>query len=372
MATCGGWPNRKDQPRRKPSNKSDGPFSSIPSYQSAAGARIPAEQIIRINAIQHPLLRYAGYSVLTAMSRQVDTVEAIDLARWNVQQKGVDASIVITFDPQLLNPNQVDLDRLRKQIEAVASGPTNAGKILFAPTGGDVSRISNTPAEMAWVEGWSQLVDFGLAAFGTTKSVAGMQSDDSFGSLTARLKQYDILSLGPHLRKIARKMTKNLIRPYFGDLLYMLLKAERIDDKDLLEKQLATNIAAGNVMKVNEFRKLRGLPPVPGPDGEAMIGMGKGQQQPGGIIGDKDAPGGVPNQGGGDRKPMDPERRELERQRPKVPGGEGTLGPRKAFIPMGTERLATILEKAKTNGCAVPIGAYNDGATEYLRKNGVK
>src|SRR6516162_9381167 len=193
-----------------------GPFSTIPSYQSAAGARIPAEQVMRIQPIPHPFLRYEGYSILTAAARHTDTVNAIDLARLNVQRQGVDTNMIITFDPSVLNPNMVDLVRLRQQIEAVAAGPKNAGKILFAPTGGQVERASNAPKDMAWTEGWSQLVGFCLACFGTTKGVAGLEDESGFAGLIAKIKQYNTISLCPHLNSISRRFTKKIVQMFFG------------------------------------------------------------------------------------------------------------------------------------------------------------
>lgn len=347
-----------------------GPFSTVPSYQSAAGARIPAEQIVHIKN-QHPLLRYSGYSALTAMQRQVDTIEAIDLSRLTTQQKGVDCTVALTMDPEILKPNQIDMERLRKQIEAVAAGPQNAGKILFIPAGIKADKISNAPAEMAWTEGWNQELGIILAAFGTPKAVAGMSDDTSFANLFASLKQYYILSLQPLLRKLGwkrgGKLTRRILRPYFGSRLYLSLTPERIDDRDLLEKQLSLDVQAGNVRKVNEYRKHRGLPPLDGPEGEAFVG--KQQDKEGGEIpvGMTGKPEDLQSGYEGDRthgrlnSPL-----ANERNRTKNPAGKHAIGPRKSYHE---DRLAAALDTAKHNGHASRIDKYDDGAAEFLRKS---
>jgi len=325
-----------------------------------AGARIPAEQVVRIKN-QHPILRYDGYSVLTAMSRIVDTIEGVDQARLSTQQRGIDPSACMTFDPQTFIPLMNDIPRLRAQLEAINAGPANAGKIWINPFGGDIKPFSHAPKDMAWESGWEQLVSFVLAAFGTPKGVAGMSDDDSFATLWARLKQYYIISLCPLLRKISGKHTKHVLRKFFGPKLYMKLTPERIDDRELLEKQLTLDCQIGLRTK-NEMRKIRELPPIEGPEGDEWAKTGAGQQQPG-----QEQMGAEPviqkGPRGAGRVEEKPE--EIEQARPRNLGGLGALGPRK--IKMQEDRMAAVLDRAKRNGHARPIEEYNDGAADYLK-----
>jgi phage portal protein BeeE len=306
-----------------------GPFTTLPNYQSAAGAIVPADQVIRIKN-HHPILRYDGYAVLSAISRQIDTVEAIDLARLNTQKQGVDPSIAMGFDPEVFNPDEVDLKRLREQIEAVNAGPENVGKIFFNPYGTTISKLSNTPLEMAWTEGWSQLVDFVLACYGVPKSVAGLQDAVNYATLFAALKQFYLLSLNPLLNKIAGKFNKHLVRPYFGPDLLLQLIAQKITDEDLLEKQLGNDLAGG-IRKRNELRKLRDLTPLPGPEGEELVFAGKGKPT------------------GSDDPTPEEKDPTVEQARPRNPQARGSLGPRKALLDA--------FERHKTNGTIHPIKA---------------
>ena len=311
-----------------------GPFSTIPSYQSAAGARIPAEQIIRIKN-HHPVLRYDGYAVLTALQRQVDTIEAIDLARWNTQQKGVDPTIAMDFDPELYNPDTTDFKRLRLQLEALYAGPNGAGRILFNPLGSKVTRVSNTPMEMAWQEGWAQLVGMAMAAYGTPNSVAGLQDSTSYATLFAALRQFYLISLNPLLRKIADKFSKHLIRPYFGEELYLLLTGQKITDEDLLERQLSNDDKVG-IRTKNERRQLRGLKPVQGGD-DQWIGSPEQVRVTEQISDDGSLE-------------ADPH---VERTRPENEQAVSSLGPQKTMVQ--GERLATLLDDMKHRGVAQPL-----------------
>ncbi len=313
-----------------------GPFSTVPSYQSAAGARIPAEQIIRIKN-PHPILRYSGYAVLTAMQRQVDTTDAIDISRWNTQQKGVDPTVAFNFDPELFNPESTDLNRLRMQLEALYSGPNNAGRIMFNPLGSTVTRISQTPQEMGWTEGYAQLLEFILAAYGVPKSVAGLQDAASFSTLYSALRQFYLISLNPHLKKISDKLTKALVKPYYGENLYMTLKGQRITDDDLLVKKFQT-VLPYNVVRRNELRKWMDMGPIEGKEGDEFIGK---EDAPTIRFADDnfvETSEGIPV--------ADPA---VEQARPNNPQGEGSLGPRKSYKP---DRLATLLDRAKSNGHA--------------------
>lgn len=346
-----------------------GPFSTIPSYQSAAGARIPAEQIIRIKN-DHPILRYDGYATLTAIQRHVDTVEAIDTARWSTQQLGLDPSIIISFDPKLVNPDKADFKRIRTELQAIYAGPVNAGKIMFNPFGGKADKLSHTPNEMAWEKGWEQLMAFEQACFGVPKGISGMDDDTSFATLYARMKQFNLLSLDPLLDKLGRKNTKRLIKPYFGGDLYLKLTARKITDEEMVLKKIGVGIQS-KTLRLNEIRKLLDLdlPPIDGPQGDEFIGQHEEElqmqqmqmQQQHERQQAKEA-----QHVGPGRSEYNAARREADSGRQRNPQGLGALGPRKSLVT--ADRMAEVLDEMKHKGAAVPVEDYNDGAAEYLRQ----
>lgn len=320
-----------------------GPFSTLPSFQSAAGAVIPAEQIIRIKH-HHPLLRYDAYAVLTAMKLQIDTVEMIDQARFSTQQRGIDPSVVMNFDPAKFNPSEQDLARLRAQLMALYAGPSNVGKILFNPYGTETTILSNAPKDMAWQEGWAQLMEFVLAAVNVPKPVAGLLDTTSYAQLYASMKQFHMMSLDPLARKFRARLNRFLMRPSFGEDIYLNITPQKITDDEIEERKLQADMANG-IRRLNEIRKLRDLPLIEGPEGEAFVGKhppaptggmppgmppGGGAGGPGGARraigapGQPGAPGGPPG-----RQPGEPGRAEPETEagRPVNQAGAGSLGP---------------------------------------------
>lgn len=294
-----------------------GTFTTGPTYQSTAGARIPADQIIKIKN-HHPQLRYDGYAVLTALRRQIDTIEGIDLARWNTQLKGLDPTMLFEFDKEFYDPKKHDIIKIREQLESVYQGPMGK-KLMIAPPGMKASGVSLSPSEMAWQEGWNQLVDFVLAAYGTPKAVAGLQDGLTYATLYSALKQFRIFALNPLNQKVSSKLTRGYLHTYFDKSLYLKIEGQSIADEELVLKKIAT---VGNlgVMKKDEIRKELGYSPLGSPEGDELVYTGKLR---------------------------DPNPTENELTPPSNPLSEGSLPPRKM---LSGDRLATLLEKHKTNG----------------------
>jgi phage portal protein BeeE len=235
----------------------------------------------------------------------------------------------MTFDPNIFDPDEADLTRLRAQLEALYAGPHNAGKILFNPYGSSVTKLSNTPADMAWCEGWGQLVDFILASYDVPKSVAGLQDSVSYATLYSSLRQFYLLSLNPLLNKIAARFNKHLVRPFFGPDLLLELRGQKIDDENIEELRFANDLKCG-ARTINERRKYLGLDPKPWGEERAWA---------------TNEPQDLPAKNS--ESPSDPDERAVESTRPTNPLAAGSLGPRKSLLDA--------LEKHKTNGTVMPI-----------------
>ncbi len=316
-----------------------GPYSLVPSYQGV-GAMLPAEEVHVIKSV-HPLFRWTGYAVLTAIGRQVDILDAVDLARWNASLNGMDPSFAITFDPNVkAKLDKQEIERIRRQLKQVARGPEHAGEPFIVPPGGNITKIANAPAEMAYQESWSQLLEFILACYGIPKSVANLTEGSSYAQVYAALKQFHLLTLVPHLRKIARTFNKKIIHPYFDRRQYLHLDAEAINDDTIREQQLANDDKIG-LRTINERRKQRNLPAVPWGDERAWPSPSKPEAGP--------AREEVP--GDSEKTPTDPDLLAVGRARPakEKPGLAATKSTfadrlrdyrplpngRKTFIPNG-------------------------------------
>ncbi len=305
--------------------------------QSASGALIPAEQIIKVKN-HHPFLRFDGYATLTAIQRHVDTLEAIDLSRFNTMQQGCEQTLALESTDLNANPmNQEDLTRLRTQLRQVYAGPANAGKIWVPDPGWKLTQISTVPKDMAWQEGWSQVLDFVLAAFGVPKAVAGLQEATSYATLYSSLRAFCLFSLGPIVRQIARSWNKHIVQPSWGKEITLEICAPEFKDETLEETKLANDLKCG-ALKIKEWRRMRGYDHVDEPwTDERAIASYSPQAEAGGDNGTN----------GKENQP--------ESNGPRVNDPAVDNSRPAASKSMRIEYLARAFEKAKTNGTAHPI-----------------
>ena len=307
-------------------------FAMNPGGNSAAGAVIPAEQIVRIKN-HHPLLRDEGYAVLSAIQLSMDSLNAIDRSRWSTQMQGTEQTIALELDAQTQNPNSDEMKRIRQEWSRLYSGPDNAGKIVVTPPGAKLSKFSTSPDDMAWQEGWSQLSDFVLACYQTPKAIAGMSGDLTYATLYAALKQFYLFSLNPLCRKVSDSLTKHLIRPNYGREFLLELVAQKIDDESLRQGRLSNDIKVG-ALTIAEYRREQGYDEL------------DARQNPWVLERAGAATPATPEATETPDTPQDP----AETERPENPEGEGSLGPRKFLGNDRGDLLATAFEKHKTNG----------------------
>lgn len=331
-----------------------GPFSSYPTPATAVGAPIPAQWMIRMK-YPHPLLRYDGYSPMSALKLHIDEVESMDRSRWYSMKRSINPSAVLNFENMDgMEPlPEPEIERIRAEFENNNQGPENAGQLFVATPGAKLEPWGSRPIDMDYQRGWDQIVSFVLGGFGITKPAAGMIDDSSYSTLFATLKQLYWLTLEPKCNRIASKLTRHLA-PFFGDNLIVEIKCKRIDDHDVRNAKLDRLMSAKAITK-NEMRKeldlaptnemwgndIAGMDPLP-PDMQAAMGMNPGMSNPnlqgppavgGGVLAGLIPPGmNLVNNVDTVHDHLEGEQSEVAAARP-VPGklGRGALGPRKSF-----------------------------------------
>ena len=276
-----------------------GPFSSYPTPATAVGAPIPAQWMIRMK-YQHPVLRYDGWSPLTALRLQIDEVEAMDRSRWYSMNRVINPSAVLNFDDMDgAEPlPEAEIERIRAEFEADHQGPENFGRLFVASPGSRLEKWSVPLKDMEFIDGWNQLVGFILGAgFGITKPAAGMVEDSSYSTLFATLKQLHLVALDPFCHRVAHYLT-NRLGPFFGDDLLVEVRTARIDDHDIKNAKLSLLQGALALTK-NEMRRANDYPVVAEAWGEEIAGqpsppppqpMAPGQGAPGAEGGAAPAP----------------------------------------------------------------------------------
>ncbi len=314
-----------------------GPFSSYPSPTTAVGAPIPAQWMIRCK-YPHPILRYDGYSPLTALRLHMDELEMIDRSRFYSMRSSINPNAVLQMEGlEAAEPlPEHEVERIREQFEEDHQGPDKHGTLLVSTPGSRLEPWGAAPKDMEYQSGWDQLTAFVLAGFGITKPAAGITEDSAYATLFATLKQLNVLTLDPKCRRIANQLTRRLA-PYFndGDDLVIEIETQRIDDHEI-EFQRWDKLAQHKCVTVNEFRRAMDVDETEEEWGEERIGDQPQQEGMPGMPGGGDpaaaAMGGAQTNGvedffgaGGQEQQMD----DGTSQAPD-PGtlNQGSLGPR--------------------------------------------
>lgn len=260
-----------------------GPFSSYPTPNSAVGAAVPAQWMMRCK-FPHPLLRYEGYSPLTALRLHIDEVEQIDRSRWYSMKGSINPSAVLNMEEMedgspLPEP---EIERIRAEFENSWQGTENHGRLFVSAPGSKLEPWGNSPKEMEFQQGWEQLVSFVLGGLGITKQASGMIDDSSYSTLFASLKQLYWLTLEPMANRLAKRLTRTLA-PFFGDDLIIEVRCKRIDDHDVTNGKIQVAMSAKAITK-NEVRQELDMPTTDEEWGNEIAGEESQQgqeQQPG-------------------------------------------------------------------------------------------
>lgn len=239
--------------------------------QHITGKVIPLSQL-QITRWPHPIFKDDGQSPVSAGARWIDSANQIDSARWAQMNNGADPSIVVTCGKDM-NPTKEELEAAAAMFDQKYGGTENTGKAIFT-TGEQVVSLTATPKEMDYNTSFVELRDAILALHGVPGIAAGISDGGSYAAFYASLKQFISLTVQPVLDLLAEDDTEHLA-PQFGKNLTVEIEATQVDDPDLLEKRLATDIRA-QIIKVDELRAIRGLPPL-GPErgGDQIVSQNK-------------------------------------------------------------------------------------------------
>lgn len=341
-----------------------GPWSSLPTPTSSAGAPVDARHMIRFK-YTHPLLRYDGYSPLTGLATWIDEFNMIDRSRHASMRGAINPSAVLSLPADengtVQSLPEAEIERLIAEFESTMQGPDRMGQLYIAPGGSKLEPWGNTPDKMLYESGWDQLLSAILGGFGLTKPVAGMVEDSSYSTLFASLRQVYWVTLEPFCEMIAEKLTK-FLAPLYGDNLVVKIRCKPIDDHEINFTK-ADKLVAGKAGTKNEYRKLIGLPPTKEEWGKDIAGdpspyekeqaekqqqaAGGGAEQPGGTPAPGQGPPAPPPLGGGPKEETPEEARpdppEVEESRPKA--GAIAAGARGGPLKTQGKRLAAARAK---------------------------
>jgi phage portal protein BeeE len=241
------------------------------------GCTVDARDVKKI-CWPHPLYLTDGLSPLSAGATWVDLGNEMDRSAWYRFQNAERPGMIWERDP-LVDPSPDDMAQFREDLKADSAGTPNTGKHLITPKGLKPSAWGSESGELEYVGSRPQIRDMNLSLHGVTPTACGIQEAASFSTFVSAIKQTTELAVQPLLNLVAGELTE-FVGQGFGGRHEITLNAPAIDDPQTLEQRLRTDITAGNVLKVNEYRALRGLPPLDGEEGEAFVGEKPPAAQP--------------------------------------------------------------------------------------------
>ena len=250
----------------------DDGFVDCPSWCRILGQIVDARQV-QVIRLPHAWYLDDGQSPLSAGAKWVDAGEAVDESRYHQLRNGVDPSIVWNLPPDV-SPDQNEIDRMQAKISAKYGGPENVGRVMLAQSGTSITTLSTSPKEMCYTEGFHDFKAAVLALHQTPPVAVGLQEPGAYAAYNASMKAWRHAAVQPLCDLLAESDTEHLA-PQFGTGLTVEIESDTIDDTDLIEKQLQNDLAA-KVRTRNEWRAVRGMPPLPGKLGDELVGTESG------------------------------------------------------------------------------------------------
>ncbi len=249
-----------------------GPFSTYPTPASAVGAPIPSQWMVRIQ-YPHPLLRYDGFSPLTALRLHLDELLMMDKSRHYSMRRSINPSGVVNFEgmEEAQPLREEEIERIHAEWENNFQGPENHGNLIVGTPGSRIEPWGTSPREMDYSSSWDQLTSFCLGGLGITRPAAGMVEDSSYATLFGTLKQLYWLTLEPIVNRVASNLTRHLATAFGNDLI-VEIKCKRIDDHEVLNSKLSV-MMQGFVLTKNELRKALDMPPTNAAWGNEIAGI---------------------------------------------------------------------------------------------------
>lgn len=212
-----------------------------------------------------------GESVIRYAARQaVGTALAADDYAGEFFANGANPSIALSY-PQGVAPTENQQNHLREQFTERYTGTGNRHRPLLLVNGGKVEPISLTAEDSQLLETRKFQVIEIARAFGVPPHMIGETSaSTSWGS---GIEQMSIgfvrYTLGPHLRRIEQELNRKLwpqSPKFFVEFNRDgLLAGDSKTESEVISKSLGGPGAQG-WRTVNEARRLKNLPPVPGGD----------------------------------------------------------------------------------------------------------
>lgn len=239
-----------------------------PTWSNVLGQVIDARQV-QVIRLPHPWWFDDGQSPISAGAQWIDTESGVNSARVGQLRNGADASLIWSLPPDV-SPDQDEIDRATAKINQKYAGPENAGKVILAMHGTEVTPVTSTPKDMCYSEAFQDVKNSVLSLHQTPPVAVGLQEAGAYAAYYASMLAWRHSAIQPLCDMLAESDTKH-IATQFGEGITIEIESPLIDDKDQEEKEFSNNVTAG-ICTIDELRAKRGLPPLPNGEGAKLCG----------------------------------------------------------------------------------------------------
>jgi len=241
--------------------------------------KFAADEIIPFS-YKNPQSKIDGLAPLAAAAEWVDTSESIDATRWHSFKNGLWPGMVMTLDKEMEDPDTGTLDAIYTRLDARARGEHKTDRPLILPPGVTANQMTRNPREMDFQSSGDQMRDWIMAVHRVGKSIAGVTEDVNYASMVASTANFIMRTIRPKLSYIGQVATEKLAKR-FDPKLVVYWNDTTPDDPQQTTSDLNTDFN-NDALTLNEYRKVRGRPPLPHGDktkSQLQADMAKQQQQ---------------------------------------------------------------------------------------------
>lgn len=235
-------------------------------YGSGGASRslvLPADEVIPFK-YKNPLSKIDGYSPLMGGAEWVDTSESIDASRWHSFKNGLWPGMVVTLDPSIADPDDTALNRIYAKFDERLRGETKYHRPIIMPSGVQISELTSSPREMDFQQSGDQMRDWQMAIHRVGKTIAGITEEVNYASMVAATANFIMRTIRPKLSYVGQVATEKLARR-FDDKLVVYWHDLTPDDPQQTTADL-TQDWNNDALTQDEYRAVRGRPPLPGGD----------------------------------------------------------------------------------------------------------
>ena len=223
---------------------------------------LPADECCYFN-YPNPADPHGAISPLQAVGGAVDSDEAITASRISMFRRGIHPTHVVKVGKNAEGMRLRLTDAQQRQIISAIkkrySGVERHGEpLILDQLIEEVTRLSNTPAEMDWLSSEKSTKARIMQGFGTNPIIAGEVEGANRASSLAAEDHFCSYTLNPKIALLSQCMTEWL-GPMFGDGLVVWIDECVPRDAEMELKRIDLAAKSG-VITANELRQFAGLP----------------------------------------------------------------------------------------------------------------